>query len=236
MDILGTRIDLLNLQESMSRIFRAVASGKKLWIVTANPELIYRGAKDKKLQATISSADFILPDGIGVVWAAHLFGAEKVERVTGIDLTLKILEEGQQHRWRIFLLGSKPEIVKKAVYNLRQKYPAIDFAYHHGYFSPEEEPAVLEKIERFAPHILLVGLGAPKQEYWNAAYKGSAQIRMGVGGTIDVLSGEVKRAPQFFRAHNLEWLYRLVSQPARIRRQIVLPLYVCKVLKQRYFS
>ena len=236
MDILGTRIDLLNLQESMSRIFQALAAGKKLWIVTANPELIYRGAKDKKLQAIISSADLILPDGIGVVWAARLFGAKKAERVTGIDLTLKILEEGQQYGWRIFSLGSKPGIAKKAVCKLSQKYPAIDFAYHHGYFSPEEEAAVLEKIESFAPHILLVGLGAPKQEYWNAAYKGLAPIRIGVGGTIDVLSGEVKRAPQFFRAHNLEWFYRLISQPARIRRQIVLPLYVLQVLKQRYFS
>ena len=234
MYILGTRIDLIDLNETMRRILKALSAGQKLWIVTANPELIYRAEHDERLRTTIAAADLVLPAGIGVVWAARLLGSNKVERVTGIDLTLRILEEGQRQGWRIFLLGAKPGVAEQAVAKLRLKYPAVDFACHHGYFSQEQEPAVLEQIENFAPHILLVGLGAPKQEFWNAAYRGVAQIRIGVGGTIDVLSGKIKRAPEFFITHNLEWLYRLVRQPARARRQIVLPLYVLKVLRQRY--
>jgi N-acetylglucosaminyldiphosphoundecaprenol N-acetyl-beta-D-mannosaminyltransferase len=122
------------------------------------------------------------------------------------------------------------------VLKLSAQYPGIEFACRHGYFSREEEPEIIKQIELFAPDILLVGLGAPKQELWNAAYQGRAGIRIGVGGTIDVLSGQVKRAPKFFRDHNLEWLYRLACEPRRIHRQIVLPLYMFQVLREKFKS
>ncbi len=236
MDILGTRVDVINLEDSMQRISGALAVGHKLWIVSANPELIYKADKDKKLQTVINSADLILPDGVGVVWAARKFGAEKAERVTGIDLTQRILEESNERSWRVFLLGAKPGIAEKAISKQHREYPGIIFGCHHGYFSQEEESRVLEQIENFSPDVLLVGIGAPKQELWNAAYSGKAVVRIGVGGTIDVLSGEVRRAPKFYSDHKVEWLYRLVTEPFRFRRQIVLPLYVLKVLRKKYLS
>jgi N-acetylglucosaminyldiphosphoundecaprenol N-acetyl-beta-D-mannosaminyltransferase len=113
MDILGIRIDLLNLEDCIRYISRELAAGKRRWIVSANPELIYRAGKDKKLREVINSADLILPDGIGVIWAARLFGAENAVRVTGVDLTLKLLEEAERQSWRIFFLGAKPELRDK---------------------------------------------------------------------------------------------------------------------------
>jgi N-acetylglucosaminyldiphosphoundecaprenol N-acetyl-beta-D-mannosaminyltransferase len=234
MNILGTRIDFLNLEESMSKIRQTIARKTKLWIVSANPELIYRAYRNRELRAMINSADLILPDGVGVLWAAKQLGLAEAERVTGIDLTLKILEEAHKKSWRVFFLGAKPGVAEKAIQNQSKKYPGITFACHHGYYKPKEEAKVLERIESFSPDILLVGLGAPKQELFNAAYQGQARVRIGVGGTIDVLAGQVKRAPQFFRTHSLEWLYRLITQPSRLGRQKVLPLYVLAVLKYKY--
>ncbi len=233
-DILGTKIDVLGLKESVKIISEGVATGQELRIVTANPELIYSAQKNEELQKIINTADLVLPDGIGVVWAARQFGYRLPERVTGIDLTLRLLEEGNQRRWRIFLLGARPGVPEKAVTELYRVYPGVVLSGHHGYFSKEKEPLVIERIRKFAPDILLVGLGAPRQELFNAANQGLAMVRMGVGGTIDVLSGEVKRAPQFYRDNKLEWLYRLAANPSRIRRQAVLPLYVLRVLWKKY--
>lgn len=235
-NILGTRIDYLGLDESLKKISEALLTGKEQRIVTANPELIYKADKDNKLQGMINSADLVLPDGIGVVWAARQFGYRLPERVTGIDLTLKLLEEGNKKGWRIFLLGARPGVAQQAVSKQARNYPGIVFCCHHGYFTEDEEPSVLKRIRKFAPDLLLVGLGAPRQEFFNATNTGIARIKMGVGGTIDVLAGEVKRAPQFFRKHNLEWLYRLITNPARISRQAILPLYVFKVLRKKYFK
>lgn len=236
MNILGIRIDPLGLDESMMKISENLAAGKEQRIVTANPELIYTAQKDPELQTIINTADLVLPDGIGVVWAARQFGCHLRERVTGIDLTCRILEEGNRQGWRIFLLGARPGVAEKAVSAQYRKYPGIVFCCHHGFFTKEEEPLVLERVRKFAPDILLVGLGAPRQELFNAANDGIARVRMGVGGTIDVLAGEVKRAPRFFCDHNLEWLYRLMKEPSRIRRQAVLPLYVLKVLAKKYLQ
>lgn len=235
-NILGTRIDSLGLDESLKEISEALVAGKEQRIVTANPELIYKADKDKNLQEVINTADLVLPDGIGVVWAARQFGYRLAERVTGIDLTLKLLEEGSQKGWRVFLLGARPGVAQQAVSKQARNYPGIIFCCHHGYFTEDEEPLVLKRIRKFAPDVLLVGLGAPRQELFNAANAGIARLRMGVGGTIDVLAGEVKRAPQFFRDHSMEWLYRLITDPSRIGRQAILPLYALRVLRKKYFK
>ncbi|MGI6451504.1 MAG: WecB/TagA/CpsF family glycosyltransferase [Desulfitobacteriia bacterium] len=235
-NVLGINIDLWSLAESVVLITESIAGGKKLRIVTANPELIYKARKQKELQDIINSADLVLPDGIGVVWALKQLGCTAAERVTGIDLTEYLLQEGSRRGWRVFLLGARPGVAEKAVARQATKYPGLIFCCQHGFFPAEEEPSVLERIRRFAPDLLLVGLGAPRQEFFNAAHQGIAGASIGVGGTIDVLAGEVKRAPAFFRRSNLEWFYRLVTQPSRIRRQAVLPLYVLKVLRQKYLK
>ncbi|RNC28868.1 MAG: N-acetylglucosaminyldiphosphoundecaprenol N-acetyl-beta-D-mannosaminyltransferase [Candidatus Dichloromethanomonas elyunquensis] len=236
MNILGTRIDNISLRDCLIRISEALAKGGEMRIVTANPELIYRAQNNRELLKILESADMVLPDGIGVVWAAKQLGQSLKERVTGIDLTIKILEEGDRREWRIFMLGAKPGIAEKAVIKQSEEYPGIIFGAHHGYFTKDEEPSVVDKIKCFKPDILLVGLGAPKQEIWNYRNEGIAKVRIGVGGTIDILAGQVQRASKFFQEHHLEWLYRLLKEPSRISRQRILPLYVMKVLQTKYFN
>ncbi|UWG97172.1 WecB/TagA/CpsF family glycosyltransferase [Dehalobacter sp. DCM] len=233
-DILGVRIDQIDEAGSMNIIRHAVENRKRLRVITANPELIYHAEKDEPLRDMINSADVIVPDGVGVVWAARILGKELKQRVTGIDLAIRILEEGSKNGWRIFLLGSKPGVAQKAATEQSKVFPGVIFASHHGYFTREEEPALLDKIRDFAPDVLLTGLGAPKQEYWNQENNDLAPVKMGVGGSLDVLAGEVKRAPQFFQRWGIEWLYRLISEPSRIRRQVVLPLYLMRVIQQKH--
>lgn len=232
-DILGTHINTLDLAESMQIIKKTVLNGGVLRIVTANPETIYKAMEDIGLQTIINTADLVVPDGIGVVWAARRLGANIKERVTGIDLSEKIIEEGNRLGWRIFLLGSQPGIAEVAVSNLYKRYPGNTYCCNHGYFTKEEEPEVIDRIRNFAPDVLLVGLGAPLQEYWNMENEGLAKVSIGVGGTIDVISGQVQRAPRWIRESGLEWLYRLGKDPNRLSRQKVLPLFVWKVLKQK---
>lgn len=232
LDILGTHIDSVSLEESIQLIKNTVTADEELWIITANPELIFKAEKEDRLRAMINSADLVIPDGIGVVWAAGKLGNKLKERVTGVDLTSRILEEGNLQKWRVFLLGARPGVAEKAAAEQSKKHTEIIFDWHHGYFTEKEEHGVIEKIRKFAPDVLLVGLGAPRQDYWNSKNRELAKVRIGVGGTIDVLAGEAKRAPRFFQKTGLEWLFRLVTDPSRIRRQVILPLYVLKVLRQ----
>lgn len=232
-NILGSYIHAVNLEQSIELITKKVIDGSILRIVTANPEIIYQAIEDMKLQTLINTADLVVPDGIGVVWAARRLGIDIKERVTGIDLTERIIEEGNRHGWRIFILGSKPGVAEIAISKLYQRYPANTYSCYHGYFSKEEEPEVIEKIKGFVPDILLVGLGAPLQEYWNLENKGLAKVSIGVGGTIDVLSGHVPRAPRWIRNIGLEWLFRLVREPNRITRQKKLPCFVIKIVQQK---
>lgn len=232
-DILGTNIDSVTQKESLQIIKKAVIDGEVIRIVTANPEIIYQATENTTLKNIINTADLVVPDGIGVVWAARQLGIDIQERVTGIDLTEKILEEGNRRGWRIFLLGAKPGVAEIAISKLYQKYPGNTFSCYHGYFTKEEEPEVIKRIKTFDPVILLVGLGVPLQEYWNVENKELARVTMGVGGTIDVLSGQVSRAPSWIRAIGLEWLYRLAREPNRISRQKKLPYFVKKVYEQK---
>jgi len=235
LEILGTRIDSVGLHDCLEAIEHTISLGQELRIVTANPELIYKAEHDAGLRKVINSAGLVVPDGVGVVWAARKLGCPVKERVTGIDLTAGIFGESNRHGWRIFLLGAKPGIAEKVIRQQSLGYPEIALACHHGYFTQAEEPEMIEQIRQFAPDILLIGLGAPRQEYWNHQHPGLAKVSMGVGGSFDVMSGEVKRAPGIFRQSGLEWLYRLISEPGRIKRQVVLPMYLLRVLKQKYF-
>lgn len=232
--ILGVAINNVSLAESTEMICSAVQEGRKLRIVTANPEMLYRAAKDERFQRVINSAELVVPDGIGVIWAASLLGMPLKERVTGADLTERILAAGNERGWKIFLLGAKPGVAQQAAAVQGRKYPHITFAVQHGYFKAKEEGEIIERITKFQPDILLAGLGSPAQEYWLHKHAGLARVSMGVGGTIDILSGRVKRAPDWMQKQGLEWLYRLCQEPSRLGRQKILPLYVLKVLKEKY--
>jgi N-acetylglucosaminyldiphosphoundecaprenol N-acetyl-beta-D-mannosaminyltransferase len=182
----------------------------------------------------------ITPDGIGIVYASKILGHSLKERVAGYDMLHALLgyRERSMACTKIFLLGSSPEVVQSASKKLAELYGRVHISgFHHGFFKKNsmEESSIVEMISREKPDLLLVGLGSPKQEDFIHRFKDKlgASVMIGVGGSFDILSGRICRAPVIFRRLGFEWLYRLICQPRRIKRQIILPVFVCLVLLQR---
>ena len=231
-NILGITVDTFSMQETIERIGTAVNKHSQMRVVTANPEIIYASEGDHRLRNLINTADIVTPDGIGVVWAAQRLGIPVQERVTGIDLVQGLFPAANTGKWRVFLLGGKPGVAELAAGKAAAEYPQIVWATEHGYFASQDEPQIIEKIRSFQPDIMLVGMGAPRQEYWVAEHLGLAKVSIGVGGSFDALAGIVMRAPLRFQELHLEWLYRLWKQPWRWKRQTVLPRFALKVIWQ----
>ncbi|AFM43452.1 teichoic acid biosynthesis protein [Desulfosporosinus acidiphilus SJ4] len=235
-NILGVTVDTYSMSETAEKIKLAVSAQRPIRVVTANPEIIYASQYNWALKNVINSADIITADGIGVVWAARQLGTQIEERVTGIDLVQSLFPIANAEKWRMYFLGGRPGIAEQAVKQVAEDYPGIVFHTSHGYFQPHEESGILKEICEFRPDVLLVGLGAPRQEFWLAEHPGLTFVGIGVGGSFDALAGTVRRAPKQFQDLHIEWLYRLLKEPWRWKRQTVLPRFLFKVLWQRLKS
>jgi N-acetylglucosaminyldiphosphoundecaprenol N-acetyl-beta-D-mannosaminyltransferase len=236
-DILGCRVDLITSQEAISGIKALVERGRPAHVITLNAEIVYQAQANQDLREIINSADMITPDGIGIVWAGRRLGFNIRERVTGIDLFYRLCEEALNQGWKIYLLGSAPGVAEAAANQLAATYPGLQICgTHHGYFSEEDMPAMVQEIRHQAPHLLFVALGAPKQEIWIKKYKEQLGVPacIGVGGSLDVIAGYKKRAPGWIIKVNMEWLYRLLAEPRRFKRQLVLPKFVGLILKSKH--
>lgn len=235
LEILGVGIDKVNSQQALEQIGAFIASGQPHQIVTANAEIIYQASKNEKMRAVINNAQMVTADGSGVVWASRQLGEPLEQRVTGIDLVNSICEQSAKDKWKIYILGSAPGVSATAAVNIRDKFPGCNIVgTHHGYFNAKEEKQILAELEQLKPDVLFVALGAPKQEYWIADHLAELGIPvgMGIGGSMDVLSGNVKRAPKWMQKMSLEWLYRLLIQPTRFKRVLALPKFMLAVKKQ----
>ena len=235
LEILGVGIDKITGQEALQQIGAFIASGQPHQIVTANAEIIYQASKNEKMRSIINQAQMVTADGSGVVWASRQLGQPLSQRVTGIDLVNSICEQSAKDKWKIYILVSAPGVAATAAVNIRDKYPGCNIiGTHHGYFNAKEEKQILAELEQLRPDVLFVALGAPKQEYWIADHIEQLQIpvAMGIGGSMDVLSGNVKRAPKWMQKLSLEWLYRLLIQPTRFKRMLALPKFMLAVKKQ----
>lgn len=232
-DILGVRVDACSLAEAVEHIAGLVACGGHHQVVTANAEIIWRAWREKELAQILAEAALVTADGVGVLWAARRLGQELPEQVAGIDLVQALAARGAKAGWRFFLYGSAPGVAEAAAARLMRDYPGLAVVgTAHGYQDREGEEKVKEAIRAGRPHILLVALGAPKQEFWIAHHNPELQVpvAIGVGGSLDVLAGRAKRAPRWMRRLGLEWLYRLSKQPRRWRRQLALPAFAWRVL------
>ncbi|MBQ3509602.1 MAG: WecB/TagA/CpsF family glycosyltransferase [Peptococcaceae bacterium] len=235
LDVLGVGIDKVTSQQALEKIGEFIASGQPHQIVTANAEIIYQASKNEKMRNIINNAQMVTADGSGVVWASRQLGEPLEQRVTGIDLVNSICEQSAKDKWKIYILGSAPGVAATAAVNIRDKFPGCNIVgTHHGYFNAKEEKQILAELEQLKPDVLFVALGAPKQEYWIADHLADLGIPvgMGIGGSMDVLSGNVKRAPKWMQKMSLEWLYRLVIQPTRFKRVLALPKFMLAVKKQ----
>lgn len=236
LNVLGVRVDAVTAREALDAIEGYIRQGEPHQIVTANAEIIYQASKDKKMQRVINEASLVTADGSGVVWASRQLGTPLKERVTGIDLVNSICEQSAKKGWRIYILGSAPGVADQAAENIMKKYPGCNIVgTHHGYFKEKEEREIIAEIKSKKPDVLFVALGAPKQEYWIVEHQEEIKVpvAMGIGGSMDVLSGNVKRAPKWMQKMSLEWLYRLLIQPSRFKRVLALPKFMLAVKLQK---
>ncbi len=238
-DILGVPVDPVTLDEAVERVegFVAAARSAPGWtrlVLTPNPEIIWAARHDPELLRILREADLSVADGAGVVWAARRLGHPVPERVTGIDLLHRLLSLGPSRGYRVFFLGTRPGVIAAAAAAARRAYPGLMLAgFHHGYFGPDEEAAVAARVRQAGPHLLFTGMGFPRDQKWLHRWKGElgVPVAMGVGGSFDVLAGVVRRAPVWMRKAHIEWLYRLIQQPNRWRRMLVLPRFAVEVLR-----
>lgn len=231
--VLGTPVDAVTMAGALAAAEALIRRGQPSMVVTTNPELIMHAQRDPELAGILGRADLVVPDGIGVVWAARLLGHPVPERVPGVDLTEGLLALAAQRGYRVYFLGAAEGVADEAARRLAARFPGLIVAgTHHGYFGPEDEPRVVAAVRAAAPHILLVAMGAPRQERWIARnlQQCGVPLNMGVGGSFDVFAGRVRRAPRWVQAAGLEWLYRLVRQPSRARRMLALPRFAVRVL------
>jgi N-acetylglucosaminyldiphosphoundecaprenol N-acetyl-beta-D-mannosaminyltransferase len=236
-EVLGARVDALRMEEAVDRIAEFISDQRPRRVVTLNSELLYRAQREKALLELVNQADLVTADGTGVVWAARQLRCPLPEKVTGVDLILRLAPVAAQKGWRVFLLGSQPGTAEAAAERLSRIAPGINIAgFYHGYFQagPEEE-AVLKIIEEKSPDLLLVAMGAPRQDYWIQSRLSEGKLRVpvsiGVGGSLDVFAGRVKRAPGWMISLGLEWLWRLLLEPWRYKRMTALPRFALAVLR-----
>ncbi len=235
-EILGVNVDSITFDGALKKAEELVKTQGTSMIFTPNPEIIMYAREDSQLRDILNGADLCTADGIGVVYASKMLKAPVPERVAGFDLVCALLESISKTGEGVFLFGAKPGVAETAKVKMEEKYPGISVVgTHDGYFKPEDEPKIVEQINESGAKLLLVCLGAPKQEKWIAKYKGILNVNlcMGVGGTLDVFAGTAKRAPKIFIKLNLEWLYRLLKQPSRIGRYAALPKFVLAVKKSK---
>ncbi|MGF7184792.1 N-acetylglucosaminyldiphosphoundecaprenol N-acetyl-beta-D-mannosaminyltransferase [Desulfitispora alkaliphila] len=234
-NILGAPVDRVDMEGALHFVEKAITENKPKHIITLNAEIIYQAQSETELMEIINQADLVTPDGAGVVWASKELGNPVPERVTGIDLLQEIAKKANATGWRLFFFGAAPGVAAEAAEKLKESYSNINIVgTHHGFIKTQaDEDQLLQQISEAKPHILLVALGAPRQEYWIKKHKEKLGIpvNIGVGGSFDVISGRIDRAPKWMQKVQLEWLYRLIKEPTRFKRMLALPKFMGLVKK-----
>ena len=231
-DILDVNVASLTMDEAVAAVEKYMDENTGALIATANAEMIMMANKDALLKQILNEADLVVPDGAGTVWAAHHLGAAMPERVAGYDLAQHLLARAPKKGKKVFFFGSAPGVGEKAKLKAEREYPGIEIVgVRDGYFSKAQEKEIIEQIRSAKPDLLLAALGVPRQEKWLKEHLAelAVPVAIGVGGTLDVMAGVMKRAPLWMQKAKLEWLFRGLLQPKRIGRLLALPRFVLKV-------
>lgn len=218
MDIDFLKVTKNELMKEM--LLPALVNGERRFIVTANPEIVMKARQDASYRQAVQRADYTIADGIGIVKAADWKGEPLPERIAGYDVMRNLLQIAEEKGYSCFFLGAAEEVNERAVQEVKRLHPNLKIAgRHHGFFELKDD-TVLEQVKTANPDMVFVALGLPRQENWIAKHLDQFEkgLFMGVGGSFDVLAGEVKRAPGIWIKLNLEWAYRALRQPARILR------------------
>ncbi len=231
-NILGVAVDAVTMPEAVAAVEYYMDARTGVTVATANAEMIMRATKDAALRDVLAAAALVVPDGAGTVWAARHLGHAMPERVAGYDLVQELLRRAPAAHRRIYFFGAAPGVAEKAKAKAEQLYPGIKIVgARDGFFSMDMNDAIISDIRTARPDLLLVALGVPKQEKWIHEHLAAlgVPVAIGVGGTLDVMAGVMKRAPRWMQKAKLEWLFRGMLQPKRAGRLLALPKFVLKV-------
>ena len=238
----GVPLDRINCHQALEYIVRFIEDKETHFIVTPDTLAILRARKDKQYLEITREADLVTPDGSGILWATSFLDEPLPERITGIDMIKHICHLAAEKEYKIYLLGAKDEVIKRAADNLEKLFPGIRIVgYHHGYFDSaymkdinckSVENDIINDIVSKKPDFLLVGMGVPKQEIWifKNREKIGVPVCIGIGGSFDVISGKIPRAPLWMQNHGMEWIFRLIREPKRLKRAVYLPYFIWIVL------
>ncbi|AJD92271.1 hypothetical protein JMA_29540 [Jeotgalibacillus malaysiensis] len=232
--ILDVEVTTLPPDKLLADINAKIKQKQKGRIVAINPEKIMMAQQDESLKQLLNSSAYKIPDGIGVSIASKLGGGQIRWRVTGVGMMESLLELADREQHKVFFYGAKEEVVKGAMENIQKQYPLLPIAgYCNGY--EQDEQKIIDQINESGADIVFVALGSPRQELFieRNMDKLNASIYQGVGGSFDVFSGTVKRAPEAFQKIGMEWFYRLITNPSRIKRQMALPKFLLAAFSQR---
>lgn len=241
-NILNTSIDNLTMQETLQVIDGSINQEKQLHHVVVNAGKIVAMQKDLQLRQSVNESDLINADGQAVVWASKVLGKPLKERVAGIDLMVNLVELAYKKKYKIFFFGAKEDVVKKVVDNYAKQYSTdIIAGYRNGYFNKEDEQNIAKQIASSGANILFVAISSPTKEnflYENKTLLQNVNFVMGVGGSFDVVSGKVKRAPLWMQNSGLEWFYRFIQEPKRMWKRYLVgnTKFMLLVLKERFLG
>lgn len=225
---LGVRVDNVTMDETIQGISQAIKEKQPYSVVTVNPELVMAARSNSSFENVIKRANSVTPDGVGLLIMGKITGRRLKERVTGVDLCDRLAEEACKKGWKIYLLGAAPGVAQQAAKNLQAKYSDLKIA---GVSSadPDDQSAndIKNDIISSKADILLVAYGSPTQELWINKHRKQfdPMVTIGVGGSFDFIAGSAKRAPKWVQKIGLEWLWRLILQPKRLKRMLVLPKF-----------
>lgn len=243
-NIFGVKIFNIDFQEAINIANRFLKEDRNHSIITPNTEIVMAAKDDEELREIINGADLVIPDGIGLIYGSKMRSLPLKERVTGYDVSMELLKILNESGGSLYMLGGKPGVTDKAEEKIKKDYENIKIAgHHHGYFKgihrgmkgDPEELEIIEEINSLKPDIIFLGLGFPKQEMFINEYKDklNSKIIIGNGGVMDILAGNMKRAPEIFIKLHLEWFYRLLKEPSRIKRQVAIPKFIFEILKDK---
>ena len=235
--ILGVRVDKITKAQALEEFQKLLEGDRCELIVTPNAEIVEKASKTPELRRIINEeAAIVTPDGVGLIYASKLKGDPIQEKVAGIDFAHSAIELCAKLGRSVYLLGSKPGVAEAAAANLEKEIPGLKIAgFRDGYFREDEEPSVVAEINASGADFLCVALGSPKQEYFVIKHRDALKVKAaaGLGGSLDIWSGQLNRAPKFYIDHGLEWLYRMIQEPKRLKRLPALPVFLIKAAIRR---
>lgn len=221
-EFMGCFIDNLSMEETLQRIQEFILSQKPHQHVVVNVDKVVKANRDPELRRIINECALINVDGMPIVWASRLLGKGLKERVTGVDLFEALMVRAAEKGWRVYFLGARDEVVRGVKERYEKSLPGLKVSgFRNGYWKPEEEAAVVREITDARPDLLFVAISSPKKEQFLGKYQAEMKVpfAMGVGGTFDVVTGRVQRAPKWMQRCGLEWFYRFLQEPRRMFRR-----------------